>query len=84
MEKISCKSVIEGIIMALLPIFPNVTFNAHNQILETAIQLGIGGALIWIAGLLVPSSIAWRRKNFVYVILEAQSGIFNAFFILIS
>ena len=78
-----------------LTYFPNSRFNAHNQFLETAIQLGIGGLLILILSTIIPLYRAWRQENVFYVVfilifmlscmtesmLESQSGIiYFAFF----
>jgi O-antigen ligase len=78
-----------------LTIFENTRFNAHNQYLEIAIQLGFGGLLIYVLSIIVPSIQAGREKNRLYIafmfifgiscmtesMLESQSGIiFFAFF----
>lgn len=78
-----------------LTYFEGTTFNAHNQVLETTIQLGIFGALIFLAGIFYSCKCAYRDNNtlflamtFIFLVscmtesmLESQSGIiFFAFF----
>ncbi len=78
-----------------LTIFENTRFNAHNQYFETAIQLGLGGLLLYLASLLFPALSALRNGNILYIafiaifaascmtesMLESQSGIiFFGFF----
>ena len=78
-----------------LTYFPNTRFNAHNQILETAIQLGILGLFIWGISIMYPLVLAIRGGSLLYVffavifalscvtesMLQRQSGItFFAFF----
>jgi O-antigen ligase len=78
-----------------LTYFKNATFNAHNQFLETTIQLGIGGVIIFLGGICFACLHAYRDGNHVFLILilifaascmtesmlESQSGIiFFAFF----
>lgn len=72
-----------------LTYFPNTTFNAHNQFLEIAIQLGWLGLLIFLSSILYAGWCAFRESNTQYLLflfifmlscmtesqLETQSGI---------
>jgi O-antigen ligase len=78
-----------------LTYFPETRFNAHNQILEIAIQLGLLGLCIWVVSIVYPLALSIRNGNLLYVaftmifalscipesMLQRQSGItFFAFF----
>lgn len=72
-----------------LTYFPNTTFNAHNQFLEMAIQLGWLGVLVFLLSILYSAWHALRHGNITYALflfifvlscmtesqLETQSGI---------
>ena len=65
-------------------------FHAHNQFLQTGVALGYIGFVIFLLGILVPVSVAWKNKNFLYVsfallvvlnfltesMLESEAGVF--------
>jgi O-antigen ligase len=78
-----------------LTYFVGVRFNAHNQYLETAVELGLIGLLVFVSCLVYAVAYAINTKNTLYLIfiiifsfscateslLERQSGvIFFAFF----
>lgn len=52
-----------------LTIILNKKLNAHNQYLQTFLGLGIPGLLLLLSFLLVPFSLAWKKKkkNFPYM-----------------
>lgn len=54
-----------------LTYFPNVQFNAHNQLLETTIQPGIVGMLLLILSVAYPLWRAIRERNLFYVVFIA-------------
>jgi O-antigen ligase len=69
--------------------------NAHNQFLQTGVALGYFGFVLFLLSIIVPTSIALKNKNYVYVsfvvlvvlnfltesMLESEAGVFiYAFF----
>lgn len=75
--------------------FENSRFNAHNQFLEIAVELGLIGLLVFLLSLFAPAAEAWRHKKVLYLIfvlvfavscltesmLERQNGVvFFGFF----
>jgi len=78
-----------------LTYLPDARYNAHNQAMETTIQLGVVGLLVLVISVAAPVVAALRDRNYLYLLfmlifflscltesmLQRQSGIvFFAFF----
>jgi O-antigen ligase len=58
-----------------LTYFPDTRFNAHNQYLETTLQLGSFACLFFLASLVWPMAFSFLTKNYVYIVLVSIFGI---------
>jgi O-antigen ligase len=58
-----------------LTYFPNTRFNAHNQFLETSLQIGSFACLFFLVSLVWPITFSFLIKNYLYIVFAIIFGI---------